>query len=509
MNSLNVGGSFQQKHEKASKKALGILNKLLHETQWFECPVCLELLQDVHVIPECMHRFCHSCITKSLDKCGRECPSCRCRIVGKRGLRKDVVMEGILQQIASAAKVLDDACNMHEIIDIMDSESDDDSIVEMEDLATCKRVPIEDSCIDENDTNVDKGIDSDSIPSRKRKLEKKSDSDENYDYSSHDENGKPYANDHSMEETETPKFLDNDFFRAYICRLKLYFQTYGTDKLDANLDPQLYYMYGKITQDRFLKTKEQLDMLEELNQYREQLSLSKKVEHSGATLHRIEPFSQKEPYITNMNQVGDTNLKFSSEAIMGGIGMEPIRAVATEEAHHNNDNEHQKQSLLASIRQGTDVEFNNVSTKDSNGMKTNHPKFWTEEEDAKLYSIVSPLKGEIGIRWADIQRYYFPGRSSKSIRDRWVNHLNPNLTNLPFDDDDDKKLWEAYKKYGKKWVLLSSKCFDSTRSENELKNRFNGRTFQKFVSEHFGPNEYPKKESKVKWKLIKKVDNDK
>ena len=32
MNELNVGGSFQQA---ASKKALGILNKLLHETKWF------------------------------------------------------------------------------------------------------------------------------------------------------------------------------------------------------------------------------------------------------------------------------------------------------------------------------------------------------------------------------------------------------------------------------------------------------------------------------------------
>ena len=278
MNKLNVGESFQQRHEKASKKALGILNKLLHETQWFECPVCLELLQDVHVIPECMHRFCQSCITKSLDKCGRECPSCRCRIVGKRGLRKDVVMEGILQQIASAANVLDDACNMHEIIDIMDSESDDDSIIEIENLATRKRVQIEDN--DENDTNVDKDIRSDSKPCRKRKLDNNSGSNDNYEYSSHnEEDGKPYAND--------------------LCSMK--------------------------------------------------------------------------------------------------------------------------------------------------------------------------------------------------------------ETEMSFDDDDDKKLWEGYKLYGKKWILISTKCFDSTRSENELKNRFHGRKFQSFVSENFAPG----KGSKVNDVDEVKVDNDK
>lgn len=486
MNELNVGGSFQQA---ASKKALGILNKLLHETKWFECPVCLELLQDVHVIPECMHRFCQTCITKSLDKCGRECPSCRCRIVGKRGLKKDIVMGGILQQIASAAKVLDDACNMHEIIDIMDSESDDDSIVEMEDLAICKRIQIEDSFIDENDTNVDKGIVRDSIPSRKRKLDKKSNSDENHENSSQDEDGKACANDLSMRETETPKYLDDGFFRAYICRLKLYFQTYGADNLDANLDPQLYYMYGKISQDRFLKTKEQLDMLEELNEYRKQLSLS------------------KPPHVTHMNQIDDTNLRVGSEAIIGGIGMEP-RTVANEENNHNDNSEDKIQSVLASIGEGDDVNFNEISMKDSTSMKTISPKFWTEEEDAKLYSMVSPLKVETNISWAKMQKF-FPGRSSKSIRDRWVNHLNPNLTNLPFDDDDDKKLWEGYKKYGKKWVLISSKCFDSTRSENELKNRFHGRKFQNFVKENFGPNEYPKKESNVKAVDKDKVDKDK
>jgi hypothetical protein len=38
-------------------------------------------------------------------------------------------------------------------------------------------------------------------------------------------------------------------------------------------------------------------------------------------------------------------------------------------------------------------------------------------------------------RWSDLAQR-LPGRVGKQIRDRWVNHLNPNINHLPFSRED-------------------------------------------------------------------------
>ena len=46
-------------------------------------------------IPECLHRFCDTCIEQDVQQCGAECPTCRARIANRRGLRKDQLLENI------------------------------------------------------------------------------------------------------------------------------------------------------------------------------------------------------------------------------------------------------------------------------------------------------------------------------------------------------------------------------------------------------------------------------
>jgi len=83
-----------------------------------------------------------------------------------------------------------------------------------------------------------------------------------------------------------------------------------------------------------------------------------------------------------------------------------------------------------------------------------------------------------------------PGRVGKQIRDRWVNHLNPAINHLPFSREDDLMLWEGHKKLGKRWVEISTKYFNNTRSENHTKNRWYSASFKKFISNEFGPEAY-------------------
>jgi hypothetical protein len=62
------------------------------------------------------------------------------------------------------------------------------------------------------------------------------------------------------------------------------------------------------------------------------------------------------------------------------------------------------------------------------------------------------------------------GRSSKQIRDRWINNLNPARGKLYWNDELDKLLLRKYLEYGSSWVNIAKVIPFST--ENVVKNRF-------------------------------------
>ncbi|KAL3918865.1 MAG: hypothetical protein SGILL_004041 [Bacillariaceae sp.] len=114
---------------------------------------------------------------------------------------------------------------------------------------------------------------------------------------------------------------------------------------------------------------------------------------------------------------------------------------------------------------------------------------WTDQEDAIVIEAVTSSSEQPFTRWSDLAQR-LPGRVGKQIRDRWVNHLNPNINHLPFSREDDLLLWDGHKKLGKRWVEISTKFFNSTRSENHIKNRWYSASFKKFISNEFGPDAY-------------------
>mmetsp|Transcript_1095 Transcript_1095/g.2805 ORF Transcript_1095/g.2805 Transcript_1095/m.2805 type:complete len:1092 (+) Transcript_1095:257-3532(+) len=136
---------------------------------------------------------------------------------------------------------------------------------------------------------------------------------------------------------------------------------------------------------------------------------------------------------------------------------------------------------------------------------------WTDQEDSIVIDAVQNSSEQPFTRWSDLAQR-LPGRVGKQIRDRWVNHLNPNINHLPFSREDDLLLWEGHKKLGKRWVEISTKSFNSTRSENHIKNRWYSASFKKFIANEFGPDAYSGgkskgKDDKSKTKM-KKIDDD-
>ena len=96
----------------------------------------------------------------------------------------------------------------------------------------------------------------------------------------------------------------------------------------------------------------------------------------------------------------------------------------------------------------------------------NKRKIWSEQEDQILLELID----KYGDDWNQIQKL-MKERSSKQIRERYMNHLNPSIIKEPWTSDEDIELIKLYINHGSKWSQFSVRI--KGRSENMIKNRFN------------------------------------
>ncbi|CAD8112214.1 unnamed protein product [Paramecium primaurelia] len=104
-------------------------------------------------------------------------------------------------------------------------------------------------------------------------------------------------------------------------------------------------------------------------------------------------------------------------------------------------------------------------------------KPFTQDEDQALLNIINKYQEcEQGQKWSlianELNLHSRNYRSSKQCRERWLNHLNPKIRKDPWKDDEDFLLLNYIIEHGRKWADIS-KLFNGTRSENNVKNRFN------------------------------------
>ena len=93
---------------------------------------------------------------------------------------------------------------------------------------------------------------------------------------------------------------------------------------------------------------------------------------------------------------------------------------------------------------------------------------WAADEDEHLKMLVD----EHGVKsWAHIATYLHM-RNGKQCRERWRNHLRPQLHKGEWSVDEDTEIWTRVQEMGTKWAQISE-LYMPNRTDNDIKNRWN------------------------------------